>query len=241
MMIRLTLTILTIAISGNPTAITHAFRNGDTCGVTSKDFLNYDFSSDWMVAGNAGCTLGDSTGCFCAPNLADGKSLGEWEWQCNNVVSFGPNESLSKTCPVMVPVDKDMGQLDFVGNVARALGASSSDNNEDNFLDPESQQQLTGVSCDTAIHPTGRPGDEFCPYSNCDEGGDHSAICACIDREAYGIGEGMEWVCMHATCSCGENEEEEELKKSLPESSANAPITSVMASFSMMALVVLLT
>jgi hypothetical protein len=59
------------------------------------------------------------------------------------------------------------------------------------------------------LNPTGQPGDEVCPYSDCDEGGDHSAICACIDLKKYGMGEGTEWVCMHATCSCGEEQQED--------------------------------
>lgn len=253
MMIRFTLATLAIAMSSTPTATTSAFQNGDTCGVTSKDFLNYDYFSDYMVAGEAGCTLGDETGCFCAPNLADGQSLGEWEWQCNNVVNFGPSVSSSKTCPDLVPVAKGLGQLDIVANrnraLARALETSSSNNNKVVSVGTESQQQKIGVACDTTIHPTGRPGDEVCPYSDCDEGGDHSAICACIDLDKYGIGVGMEWVCMHATCSCGEQdnqqEEEEEVldlneEEESKESSASASVASAMVSFFMMAMVVYL-
>merc|ERR1712238_431684 len=66
----------------------------------------------------------------------------------------------------------------------------------------ESQQQKLSIPCNLDIHPTGRPGDEVCPYSDCDDGGKHSAICACIDLEKYGMGTGTEWVCMHATCEC---------------------------------------
>merc|ERR1712238_389749 len=66
----------------------------------------------------------------------------------------------------------------------------------------ESQQQKLSIPCNLDIHPTGRPGDEVCPYSDCDDGGQHSAICACIDLEKYGMGTGTEWVCMHATCDC---------------------------------------
>lgn len=247
MMIRFTLATLAIATTVS------AFQNGDTCGVTSKDFLNYDYFSDYMVAGEAGCTLGDETGCFCAPNLADGQSLGEWEWQCNNVVNFGPSVSSSKTCPITTPVAKGLGQLDIIANRnrARALETISSNDNKVVSVGTESQQQQIKVTCDTAIHPTGQPGDEVCPYSDCDEGGDHSAICACIDLGKYGIGVGMEWVCMHATCSCGEqddqqeeeeevldlNEEDEESK----ESSASASVAaSAMVSFFMMAMVVYL-
>lgn len=245
MMFRFTIGTLAIAVC-TPTA--SAFQNGDTCGVTSSNFLNYDYRSDYMVAGEAGCTLGDETGCFCAPNLADGQSLGEWEWQCNNVVNFGPNVSSSKTCPDLVPVAKGLGLLDIVENRNRARGLEST-GDKIASVGTESQQQQMGVACDTAIHPTGRPGDEVCPYSDCDEGGDHSAICACIDLGKYGMGVGMEWVCMHATCSCGEQDDllgEEEvldLSENVEEEakeSAAAPVASAMVSFSMLAMVVLL-
>ena len=169
------------------------FQDGDTCGVTSSDFLTYSYRSEYLVAGQAGCTLGGdgSQGCFCAPDLSDGESLSEWKWQCNNSVVFGPTSD-QKTCPESVPVPKEFGELDVVLNRRRGL----------------QQQPQQRVSCDTNIHPTGRPGDEVCPYSDCDDGGDHSAICACIDMEQYGMGEGMEWVCMHATCSCGDDDDD---------------------------------
>jgi hypothetical protein len=190
MMMRYTLALLAIAA---PNA--SAFQNGDTCGVTSRKFLNYDYRSDYMVAGETGCSLGDDSGCFCAPNLTDGESLSEWEWQCNGVVNFGP--ASSKICPDLVPVAKGLGILESVANRNLEVDKVAS-------VGTETMQQKIGVACDTSIHPTGRPGDEVCPYSDCDEGGDHSAICACVDLGKYGMGVGMEWVCMHATCSCGE-------------------------------------
>ncbi|KAL3916489.1 MAG: hypothetical protein SGILL_005152 [Bacillariaceae sp.] len=191
MMIRSTILMFAFAAIA---AQSTAFQNGDSCGVTSSDFLTYSYRSEYLVAGAEGCTLGeDDTNCYCAPDLADGESLSEWKWQCNNVsVVFGPAEQ--KVCPDSVPVPKEFGSLDVVLNRRRAL---------------QGQQQQQRVACDTAVHPTGRPGDEVCPYSDCDEGGDHSAICACIDLEQYGMGEGMEWVCMHATCSCGEDDKEQ--------------------------------
>lgn len=180
--------VLIVAAAGvAPNAF--AFQNGDTCGVKSSDFLTYDFRSDYLVAGEEGCTLGEDTHCYCAPDLNDGESLSEWKWQCNNTVNFGPSVP-EKTCPESVPVAKGQGELDVVLNRR--------------MLQDLQQERL---ECDTAIHPTGRSGDEVCPYSSCDDGGDHSAICACIDLEKYGMGEGMEWICMHATCSCGENDE----------------------------------
>eukprot|EP00536_Pseudo-nitzschia_multiseries_P000165 jgi/Psemu1/233351/estExt_Genewise1.C_30098 len=114
------------------------------------------------------------------------------------------------------------------------------------------QSQLQGIPCDTSIHPTGRPGDEVCPYSDCDEGGDHSAICACVDLAKYGMGSGTEWVCMHSTCSCGVEEEQEEevvvvsenenengdeevLGEALEASTATSVAVSALASISMLA------
>lgn len=164
--------------------------------MTSRKFLNYDYRSDFMVAGESGCTLGEDANCFCAPNLDDGQSLSEWQWQCNGVVNFGPAVA-EKTCPDKVPVAKGLGQLEIVRSRNLQIGT-------------ETMQQKMSVSCDPSIHPTGRPGDEVCPYSDCDEGGNHSAICACVDLEKYGIGEGTEWVCMHATCSCGADEDDNE-------------------------------
>jgi len=216
-----------------------SFQNGDTCGVTSTDFMNYDYRSDFLVAGEAGCTFGDDTKCFCAPNLQDEKPLSEWQWQCNNVVKFGPTTP-SKVCPGFVPVAKGLGQLDIVFHRNRAL---QSETNNIMSLDKESQEQQLKVQCDTAIHPTGRPGDEVCPYSDCDEGGDHSAVCACVDLDKYGMGEGMEWVCMHANCNCGEQEDQVEEQNDLIEeliiSSAASIASSVLLSFSMMAMVVI--
>mmetsp|Transcript_49718 Transcript_49718/g.55412 ORF Transcript_49718/g.55412 Transcript_49718/m.55412 type:complete len:310 (+) Transcript_49718:81-1010(+) len=192
------------------------FQNGDSCGVTSRDFMNYDYRSDYMVAGSEGCTIGGSddlgteSGCFCAPNLEDGEGLGEWEWQCNNVVNFGPNPETGKVCPSKVPVPKGLGELKWVIKSDRARALEGVDEAADDAppvpvvasVGTESQQQQLSVPCNLDLHPTGRPGDEVCPYSDCDDGGEHSAICACIDLEKYGMGTGTEWVCMHATCQC---------------------------------------
>ena len=195
---------------------TAVFQNGDTCGVTSRDFMNYNYRSEYMVAGSAGCTIGggdtateEESGCFCAPNLEDGQGLGEWEWQCNNIVNFGPNPETGKVCPSKVPVPKGLGELKWVIKNDRARGLDGVEEASDTTPVPivasvgtESQQQKLSVPCNLDLHPTGRPGDEVCPYSDCDDGGKHSAICACIDLEKYGMGTGTEWVCMHATCEC---------------------------------------
>jgi len=104
---------LSIALLASALAAAHgAFQEGDSCGVTSADFVNVDFSGDYLVAGEAGCALGSDTKCYCAPNLADGESLGEWEWQCNGTVNFGPADG--KQCPETVPVPKNSDILGLV-------------------------------------------------------------------------------------------------------------------------------
>ena len=201
-------TALAIVVAVVPVS-SAVFQNGDTCGVTSRDFMNYNYRSEYMVAGSAGCTIGggdtateEESGCFCAPNLEDGQGLGEWQWQCNNIVNFGPNPESGKVCPSKVPVPKGLGELKWVIKSDRVLEAGDAPVPVVASVGTESQQQKMSVPCNLDLHPTGRPGDEVCPYSDCDEGGEHSAICACIDLEKYGMGTGTEWVCMHATCDC---------------------------------------
>lgn len=155
------------------------FHEGDTCGVKSSDFFNGYFVGDYLVAGAEGCSLADGqTGCYCAPDLTDGQSLGEWKWQCNGVVAFGPADG--KTCPSTIPVPKGYEDLEVV----------------------VPKQATAVVACNTTVNPTGQAGDEVCPYSDCDTGGDTSAICACVDLAKYDLGEGQQWICMHSTCSC---------------------------------------
>jgi hypothetical protein len=270
-MVRFTFTALVVSIVYVGQTVS-AFQNGDTCGVTSRDFMNYDYLSDYMVAGAAGCTLGDETGCYCAPNLQDEENLGMWDWQCNNdsninVVNFGPNPSTGKVCPATVPVAKGLGELEFVMKMNRALQSDASSEKDTSTtpavvgIGTESQLQKMSVSCNTTVHPTGQPGDEVCPYSDCDEGGDHSAICACLDLSKYGMGEGEEWVCMHATCNCEDKSatndimddgqgQQENLNEDLNESSnevsnedsnvSAASVISTVLSFSMLAMVVIL-
>lgn len=90
-----------------------AFQEGDECGVTASDFVNVDFSGDYLVAGEAGCTLGEGMEqCYCAPNLTDGERRGTFEWQCGGKVNFGPAEG--KQCPETVPVPKNSDILGLV-------------------------------------------------------------------------------------------------------------------------------
>lgn len=157
-------------------ASAQVFSEGDSCGVTSADFFKDDFKGDYLVAGTFGCDLsGVEQRCYCAPDLEDNDRLGEWKWQCNNSVKFGPIEG--KVCPATQP-----------------------------------NQQ----TCDTAVNPTGRSDDPVCSYSECDlPDGKESAICACINLSEYGMGEGMQWSCLPATCGCGD----------APDSAATCPIT----------------
>lgn len=165
----------------------HGFHEGDTCGVKSSDFFNGYFVGDYLVAGAEGCTLADGqTGCYCAPDLTDGQSLGEWKWQCNGLVAFGPADG--KTCPSTIPVPKGYEDLEVVPK----------------------QATTPVVACNTTVNPTGQEGDEVCPYSDCDTGGDTSAICACVDLAKYDLGDGQQWICMHSTCSCEAKVSEDE-------------------------------
>jgi hypothetical protein len=156
---------------------------GDTCGIEGSNFLETDFIGSAAVAGD-GCTLGSDTNCLCAPNFDDVESLSGFTWQCNGEVQFGPKND--KVCPEKVPV-------------IHREGVNSIEFNEDLLGVP--------VPCNTSIHPTGRPGDEVCGYSECESGGSFTAICGCVDlgnRSDVTTSE-MQWICLHSTCGCGAN------------------------------------
>lgn len=165
------------------TALT--FDEGDTCGVTSKNFLEAEFLGNYRVAGSEGCALRNSTQpCYCAPNLADATSLSEWKWQCGEDVQFGPKNG--KVCPTTVPVLKKYG-VDSISFSEAMLGVA--------------------VECDPTVHPTGYPDDEVCGYSECENGGEYSAICACVSLDDRGVENGgNQWFCLHSTCDCRPNE-----------------------------------
>lgn len=210
--------LLSIALFFTAHFAAASFEEGDACGVTSRDFLNYDFASNYTVAGE-GCTLGNETGCYCAPDFSDNAALSDWKWQCNDTVKFGPVEG--KVCPATVPVPKKNG-----------------------ISDSSFEESMLGVPvyCNTTIHPTGRGGDEVCDYSECETGGSFSAICACVDLDDRGIGGGVQWFCMHSKCSCTDEEEAEPFVAPAP--SAAAPVktsaavaASVFAAATMMVLV----
>ena len=165
--------------------VSAAFIEGDLCGVNMKNFLEDDFLGSYTVAG-AGCTLSDGAEqCFCAPDLQDAENLSEWKWQCGEDVQFGPKND--KVCPNSVPIPKKYG-VDSILFTEALLGVP--------------------VVCDLDIHPSGYPGDEVCAYSECEDGGEYSAICACVDLANVGGGNtGTQWFCLHATCQCEASEE----------------------------------
>jgi hypothetical protein len=71
-------------------------------------------------------------------------------------------------------------------------------------VDPPYEKGFVGETpeCDVAIHPTGQLDDWSCGYSDCEDGGDESVICGCVDLDAFGIGSGQKWFCIHSTCQC---------------------------------------
>jgi hypothetical protein len=161
-----------------------AFEEGEYCGVNGKKFMEYNFTGEYAVAGK-GCTLENNTKtrCFCSIDYTDRASGSPFIWQCFDAVKFGPVGE--KVCPATVPVVKPTGvnQIDF-------------------------SESMLGVAaaCNTSENPTGRPGDEVCSYSECESGGKYSAICGCVDlsqREELNA-TGMQWFCLHSTCSCGD-------------------------------------
>lgn len=161
-------------------AIGEALLQGDLCGVEGSNFLNESFVGSIAVAGK-GCASANNTNCLCAPDFDYPDSSSEFTFQCNGKVKFGPKNG--KVCPTKVPVIRRVG----VGSI-------------------DFSEALVGVTvpCDTSIHPTGRPGDENCGYSECESGGSFSAICGCVDlgnRDGNTTG-GMQWVCLHSTCRC---------------------------------------
>lgn len=149
---------------------------GDECGVNGADFLDDSFTGTYRVSGDAGCTIGEETGCYCSPILGDADPLGEWIWQCTSespdAVPFGPADG--KICPAEMPVP-----LGFLEDV--------------------------NPSCNSS-NPTGQAGDPPCSYSDCDSGGNLTAVCGCVDL-TFGQGpdeEGdLQWFCLHSTCECG--------------------------------------
>mmetsp|Transcript_3500 Transcript_3500/g.6757 ORF Transcript_3500/g.6757 Transcript_3500/m.6757 type:complete len:236 (-) Transcript_3500:284-991(-) len=186
-----TLASLLLGLSSATSASAHDahIAEGDTCGVLSSDFLNDSFQGEYLVAGGpsssgsggGGCTLGTTPGCYCGPEIDGEERLSEWTWQCGDAITFGP--VAPKICPAEVPVPVDDSE------------------------EIATMRELGQLNCDLDLNPGGHPGDEVCGYSDCDDGADFSAVCACVDLSRYGVEGGPQWHCLHSTCSCGEEEE----------------------------------
>lgn len=85
------------------------------------------------------------------------------------MVAFGRADG--KTCPITMPVPKGFDDVEvFVPKQATAVMESN-----------------------TTVNPTGQAGDEVCPDSDCDTGGDTSVICACVDLAKYDLADGQQW------------------------------------------------
>lgn len=148
---------------------------GDECGVDGRDFLDDTFTGEYRVSGEPGCSFGDESECFCAPDYGSPQPVGPWVWGCNSVnaseVPFGPGAG--KVCPASIPV-------------------------------PVGYNEATNPPCDNT-NPTGQQGDPPCVYNDCDSGGNFSAVCGCVDLSfGVGEDEenDLQWFCLHATCHC---------------------------------------
>jgi hypothetical protein len=132
------------------------FQEGDSCEINGADYLDYNFTGQYTVAGE-GCSLENNTktNCLCSIDYTDGTDKSPFIWQCFGAVKFGPKEG--KICPKTVPVVKQTGvkPIDF------------------------SESQLgVAVPCNSS-HPTGYLDDYACGYSECETGGSYSALCGC--------------------------------------------------------------
>eukprot|EP00798_Chlamydomonas_sp_ICE-L_P008807 gene8807-33677_t len=157
----------------NLLALSLAALQGDECGIHGGDIFDGDNEAENLVSG-PGCTMEDGRSeCYCA-SLKDSDPTGIWVWQCNipGVTLVEFGPVAGKTCPDAIPVPK--GKYD---------------------------SELEYPSCDTDLHPTGLAGDPSCGYDDCSTGGDNTAVCGCVDRARYRIGEGQAWYCLHSTCS----------------------------------------
>lgn len=149
---------------------------GDECGVNGRDFLDDAFTGEYRVSGAPGCSIDGETDCYCAPDYGSDQPVGEWVWACNSVD------------PTEVPFGP-IGNEVCPDEIPVPLGYMSETGNP---------------RCD-ATNPTGQAGSPPCAYSDCDTGGDFSAVCGCVDL-SFGQGSDepgdLQWFCLHATCKC---------------------------------------
>lgn len=154
-----------------------SIKIGDECGVDGRDFLDDAFTGEYRVSGAPGCSIEGGTDCYCAPNYGSTVPVGQWVWGCNSV---DPSE---------VPFGPNEGKV-CPSEIPVPVGYNEDGN----------------PPCDNT-NPTGQAGDPPCAYSDCDQGGNFSAVCGCVDL-SFGEGEDepgdRQWFCLHATCHCGD-------------------------------------
>jgi hypothetical protein len=171
--------ILVVAVMAVATQSVYGadFVNGDQCGVTAEDMFKSDFAGEYLVAGSTGCQLEGGTQSNC--------------YCAPNLKDGDRTSPFTWQCGGSVVFGPQ-------GNKTCPAWATS-----------EIPKNGVGerVQCDPAQHPGGRPGDEVCAYSDCDNGGTSSAICACIAPKDYAQGNTTaSWVCLHSTCNCTKKE-----------------------------------
>jgi hypothetical protein len=173
---------------------------GDTCGVDGSKVLANNFTGDYRVAGAPGCSIDLQTDCYCSPKLGDTDQVGVWIWQCNSqsVDAADPLVPFGPAINKTCPVDIPV---------------------------PPGYTNSVKPYCDYGTNPTGQAGNPSCGYSNCERGGDFSAVCGCLDLT---FGEGKEpsdfqWRCLYSTCSCG--------AATAASSSSTAPLRPASVSF----------
>jgi len=93
-------------------------QEGEGCGIIPAETISPDYQPPPVrVGGEPGCTIGDSTGCYCSTVLDGEVDNGEWLWHCGENVAFGP--ITNKTCPTDVPngdCDPDTNPTGGVGD-----------------------------------------------------------------------------------------------------------------------------
>lgn len=98
--LKMRLSIFFLAVLASQSNADHV-AVGDACGITGSSALDPDFVGNARVYG-PGCTIGDETDCYCAPELDGVDDAAPWFWQCGDAVVFGP--SVGKECPATLPL-----------------------------------------------------------------------------------------------------------------------------------------
>jgi hypothetical protein len=76
---------------------------GEFCNITGQLAVVTGFVGNARVGGLPGCTIGNETDCYCAPQIDGVSDASEWLWQCGDDVHIllGPYEG--KQCPDTLP------------------------------------------------------------------------------------------------------------------------------------------